>query len=81
MIVIDVEMPETCDFCPCVHKQDGGIYDEDYCQITHYAIEEWQHGRPEWCPLYEIRKNQIEVRKRPRMEKGTFERIQKGDKK
>ena len=40
MLLIDLEMPDRCETCPCVHMADGNsLMDEDYCQITSYDLE------------------------------------------
>ena len=53
MIFIDLPMPDRCETCPCSFMQDGGVQDEDYCQVTMEVIRANQSGRPEWCPLKE----------------------------
>ena len=57
MLLIDLEMPDRCETCPCVHMADGNsLMDEDYCQITSYDLEEdAERKRPEWCPLKEVK--------------------------
>lgn len=58
MLLIDLEMPDRCETCPCVHMADGNsLMDEDYCQITSYDLEkeDAERKRPEWCPLKEVK--------------------------
>ena len=58
MLIIDLEMPDRCETCPCVHTADGNsLMDEDYCQITQYDLEkeDVERKRPEWCPLKEVK--------------------------
>lgn len=60
MIFIDLPMPDRCETCPCSFMQDGGVHDEDYCQVTMESIQANQSGRPEWCPLKEEPKEEPE---------------------
>lgn len=58
MLLIDLEMPDRCETCPCVHMADGNsLIDEDYCQITSYDLEKEDVERkgPKWCPLKEVK--------------------------
>ena len=58
MLLIDLEMPDRCETCTCVHIADGNsLMDEDYCQITSYDLEkeDTERKRPEWCPLKEVK--------------------------
>lgn len=52
MLIIDLEMPDRCETCPCVHlidREENG----DYCQINFndLTLEQIERKRPEWCPL------------------------------
>ena len=56
MIVIDLDMPDRCEVCPCVHIADGvDCMPEDHCQINlkHLELKQIEEQRPEWCPLKE----------------------------
>ena len=56
MLLIDLEMPDRCETCPCVHLFDGEG-NGDYCQINFndLTLEQIERKRPEWCPLKEVK--------------------------
>lgn len=55
MIQIDIEMPKTCNECPCSYFTEG-MY-SDYCQINgrdfdkETRIDVLTYKRQKWCPL------------------------------
>ena len=63
MIIIDMEMPKTCNDCPCSYFTEGAY--SDYCQImnkdfdketegkTCYGTSNGVYARQKWCPLKE----------------------------
>lgn len=51
-MIIDIEVPKTCDSCPCADQE------RDFCRAAkHYHI--WGYNehcfghRPSWCPIKE----------------------------
>lgn len=63
MILIDIDMPETCNECPCSYFTEGMF--SDYCQLTkrdfdkesegktYYGATNGVYKRQNWCPLKE----------------------------
>jgi hypothetical protein len=63
MIIIDMEMPKTCNDCPCSYFTEG--MSSDYCQVAHldfdketegktyYGMSNGVYTRQKWCPLKE----------------------------
>ena len=70
MIIIDMEMPKTCNECPCSYFTEGAS--SDYCQVEHKDFDEETEGktyygmsngvytRQKWCPLKEKPKEKHE---------------------
>lgn len=60
MIVMDMEMPEGCERCPCAyHYWNMAIYSkvQDFCQLIDGdddCIVGYTHKRRENCPLREV---------------------------
>lgn len=61
MIQIDIEMPKTCNDCPCSYLTEGCY--SDYCQINGQDFNEETaenygiYKRQKWCPLIEIKED------------------------
>ena len=63
MIQIDIEMPKTCNDCPCSYFTEGAY--SDYCQVLNRRFDKetekklicglpsGEYKRQEWCPLKE----------------------------
>lgn len=49
MIMIDIEMPEDCIDCPIQHTEFG------CCKLNPDMDWDGFDGRPEWCPLVEVK--------------------------
>lgn len=60
MIVIDMEMPEGCEWCPCAYhywKGNRSSNPQDFCQLIDGdddCIVGYTYKRRENCPLREI---------------------------
>ena len=54
MIIIDIEMPKTCNMCfACLH------YDDISCSLGKYPDNNvldyvYKDTKPDWCPLKEV---------------------------
>jgi len=55
MIQIDMDMPKSCEDCPCGNAQDG------WCYVHNEVLERMENGypstetRPDWCPMKEVK--------------------------
>ena len=52
MIAIDMEMPSSCEDCPCFH--DAACYAEGWRKSIGLNWFERQEKREEWCPLIDL---------------------------
>lgn len=58
--ILVIDMPETCEECPCYKEKDLGEWDSGYlvrehmyskyCDASHYGTPSMT-DRPSWCPL------------------------------
>lgn len=68
MIQIDIELPQTCNDCPCSYFTEGAY--SDYCQVKHQDFDKETEGktyfgrpngvytRQKWCPLKEVKETE-----------------------
>ena len=52
MIKIDIEVPESCEHCPCIKPWIGSFELEFTCGVNHKRLENVKK-RPKWCKLIE----------------------------
>ena len=47
MIIIDIEMPDSCSTCPLQHDEF------EYCKVDkdERVVYQYYNKKPEWCPL------------------------------
>lgn len=43
--IVVIDMPESCDVCPCYYK------DFFVCRVAKKENENWYGIKPNWCPL------------------------------
>ena len=43
--IVVIDMPESCDECPCYYK------DFFVCRVAKKENENWYGTKPNWCPL------------------------------
>ena len=53
MILIDIEMPETCEECPCIRGDRLKFVSMYQCNVTFQIVEKITE-RPKWCPLKQV---------------------------
>lgn len=63
MILIDMELPASCEECPCC--QPDAHYMQFSCGIENTDVEDYETGempteRPDWCPLREVSAEKVE---------------------
>ena len=83
MIQIDMEMPNACSECefatePCgicaakeMENSSKGIKSEDICTVpycNHRKPSEIGYGKPDWCPLKEVKLIERKPRKTAKAE-------------
>ena len=56
MIAIDMEMPDSCEDCPCFH--DAACYVEGWRKSIGLGWLERKEKREDWCPLIDMDKYQ-----------------------
>ena len=51
-ILINMEMPVSCDECPCSNRSQEDIL---YCmvEVEPITVKQW-NGKPLWCPMVEV---------------------------
>lgn len=62
MLVIDAEMPEICDECPCcgIAPRFFGQQEAKKCSLTQGLVKGTR--MPRWCPLIEVEEKRIRER-------------------
>lgn len=57
MLMIDMDMPEDCIDCPLCHSEFFWCKLKEIIPVDKDIIEDWDgfDGRPEWCPLIEVK--------------------------
>ena len=54
MVMIDMDMPESCDDCPC--------YVQGYCTMSHRLVEsKGMTPPPDWCELIDVGEGACEI--------------------
>ena len=53
MVLIDMEMPETCAECPCLRHDSLNGAHAYQCNVTG-DIRKNLDIKPKWCPLKEV---------------------------
>lgn len=48
--VLVMDMPESCWECPCMKE----LYEYSICEVKTNVCDEYEHNRPDWCPLREL---------------------------
>lgn len=56
IIIKGMDMPKSCEDCPCAYFTEGAYSDE--CQVTHKHITD---EKPTDCPLIEIDDEAIDI--------------------
>ena len=56
LIIRDAEMPEACGVCPCFQIWLTGDIFEHKCGATKNDLDPKANGRPDWCPLFEVKR-------------------------
>ena len=62
MVLINIQMPKDCPFCPCSHYSVTGEFMgcEAVAGKKYAVMEDPEYAnsntRPEWCPMKEVQK-------------------------
>lgn len=54
MILINIDIPVNCFDCPC-YDDNNGVCNLEFSMKLPYALEPKEDGRPEGCPLMEVK--------------------------
>ena len=60
MIAIDMEMPDSCEDCPCFH--DAACYVEGWRKSIGLGWLERKEKREEWCPLIDMDRQEDDLK-------------------
>lgn len=55
--VLVMDMPESCWECPCMKE----LYEYSICEVKTNVCDEYEHNRPDWCPLRELPERATEL--------------------
>lgn len=70
MVILDIDMPESCEKCYCVgqfrtHTAYGDVslfFCPDGSDVTREDREDAFPYRPDWCPMVEVEEKKIQER-------------------